>query len=749
GAHAGDVVLQGVHGAIRPLYEQQQLELQGHASGPLAGFLRYVTQSPIDGMLEHALAAATATGNGDLDLALALPLSHAQDSTLTGRLTLPGNDVRMVPGLPTLADTRARVDFTTHGVTVANASAHALGGELTFTGGTQPDGNLRFQAQGVATAEGLRRAVETPLYVRLASHLNGQAPYRLQLGIVKGLSEFTLDSGLEGLGVTLPAPLGKLPAAAWPLHVSTTLAADAAGKPRDTLRVVVGPGPQPVLQAEVLRDLSGPDPIPLRAAYAIGATLPAPQPGGVALVHATAVEGDTWWSFWKSLDDGAVGPAPVSPVPLGNPAVPAAGAVPGPDYWPASATLRADTLAIGGQRLTGVDLQLARSSARADETWRADITSTQAHGFVEYKPDTPTRNAHVYARLDRLVLDASAADTGAKNAASPSSAAQTASVPSLDIVVDDFELGAKKLGKLEVSATAQAGGRDWRLGRLAMTMPEAKFVGSGQWSGTPRRQMALDFDLTLVDSGEFLQRLAMGRVLKGGKGSLSGHVTWLGSPLSLDIPSLGGQLQIALDKGQFLKANAGAARLLGVLSLQSLPRRLLLDFRDVFSEGFAFDNVTGDARIEHGVATTNNLRMRGLSAAVLMEGDADLQAETQDLHVVVVPEINAGAASLAYAAINPVVGLGTFLAQLFLSHPLAKAGTREFHVTGPWADPKVEAIERKGAGDAARATEAPASAAEPDAPSGAASAAETSGETRETTNGATSAGGGAALPPAP
>jgi uncharacterized protein YhdP len=99
--------------------------------------------------------------------------------------------------------------------------------------------------------------------------------------------------------------------------------------------------------------------------------------------------------------------------------------------------------------------------------------------------------------------------------------------------------------------------------------------------------------------------------------------------------------------------------------------------------------------IQQGVARTNNLRMRGVQAAVLMEGSADLERETQDLRVVVVPEINAGTASLAYAAINPAIGLGTFLAQVFLRKPLTQAGTREFHVTGPWSDPKVERVERK------------------------------------------------------
>jgi uncharacterized protein YhdP len=84
-----------------------------------------------------------------------------------------------------------------------------------------------------------------------------------------------------------------------------------------------------------------------------------------------------------------------------------------------------------------------------------------------------------------------------------------------------------------------------------------------------------------------------------------------------------------------------------------------------------------------------------VNAAVLMEGKADLQKETQDLKVVVVPEINAGTASLVAAAINPAIGLGTFLAQLVLRQPLIRAATQEFHIDGAWADPHVTRIGRK------------------------------------------------------
>jgi uncharacterized protein YhdP len=130
------------------------------------------------------------------------------------------------------------------------------------------------------------------------------------------------------------------------------------------------------------------------------------------------------------------------------------------------------------------------------------------------------------------------------------------------------------------------------------------------------------------------------------------------------------------------------------LSLQSLPKRLTLDFRDVFSEGFAFDSIRASAQLRNGVVSTQDFKMRGVNATVLLEGQADLARETQNLRVLVLPEINAGGASVIYGLLaNPAIGIGTFLAQLVLREPLAKAFSYEYRVTGTWSDPLVERTE--------------------------------------------------------
>src|SRR4029453_7674695 len=96
---------------------------------------------------------------------------------------------------------------------------------------------------------------------------------------------------------------------------------------------------------------------------------------------------------------------------------------------------------------------------------------------------------------------------------------------------------------------------------------------AGASTASPRRA-AMSFTLALDDSGALLERLGMGRVVRGGKGSLTGDIAWPGSPFSPDYPKMTGQVKVSIDSGQFLKAGPGAARLLSVLSLQSLPRRL-------------------------------------------------------------------------------------------------------------------------------------------------------------------------------
>lgn len=676
-ARGGGVEWSKVQGGIRHLAEKATLNLEAAGRGPLAEMLRTVNTTPIGAWIGGALGASSASGAADLTLKLGVPLADLAATTAKGSLSLVNNDLRITPASPLLASASGRVDFSEQGFAVVGARARVFGGEVSFDGAMQGAGPARFTGQGTLSAGGLKRAAESGPYRAAAAALAGQAAYRMSLEFVHGQAQIELTSSLVGLAINAPAPLGKVAEAALPLRLQTRLEPTVEGQAaRDTLRVELGA----ILQAQYLRDLSGSEPRVLRGG--IGVLAPAPQPsqGVAANIVLKKLVTDTWEPWLEGLPGAGDG----------------ANAQGAAGYLPDTIALQVQELDSGSRRLT----HLTAGVSREVGLWRANLDADQLSGYVEYRPPRGSVAAgRVYARLARLALPKSDTEEVDKLLDQPPS-----SVPALDVVVEDFELRGMHLGRLEVEAVNRRRGdeREWQLAKFNLAMPEARLVARGRWGASAAagaRRAVMDFKLQLADSGALLDRLGMPKAIKGGKGELAGQVSWIGSPFALDYPTLSGQVQVAIAAGQFLKVEPGAARLLGVLSLQALPRRLSLDFRDLFQKGFAFDSIDGDVRIVQGVAQTNNLRMRGVQAAVLMEGSADIEHETQDLRVVVVPEINAGTAALAYAVINPAVGLGAFLAQTLLRKPLIAASTREFHVFGPWADPKVEAVKRKWTDD--------------------------------------------------
>lgn len=665
--------LSGVAGGIADLHHARVLQLDGNGRGAGADLLRFVRGSPLDEWLGHALSTTAAQGPVALKLGIGIPLDDTAQTTLKGQLQLGGVDLKLRPELPPLGGVRGRIDFDRRGLQLAGVTARLLGGDAGIEGGSQRDGSLRFSVQGQATAEGLRRATELGAVARLAQAASGQAAYRFQLAIPSGgQSELSVSSNLQGLALDLPAPGRKDADAALPLR----LLMSPTGPGRDELRLEVGTGPQPLLQAQLQRDISGASSQVLRGTLAVQDRLPALPASGVLMqVNVAALDLDAWQQRLGALAGGNGSPADADDAGL----------------LPSQVSLRSQALKVAGRQLGRASAVVARDGAN----WRVNIDAEQIAGRIDFKGVRGSQIDAVQARLSKLSLPRQEVESVTELIDPAKADAGNGPLPSLDIQVEDFELRGKRLGRLEVLAQAPAAARDWKLQKLELHSPEATLQASGRWGGeaAAARRTQLDWKLDVLDAGKLLERLGQGQVLRGGKGVLAGQVGWDGSPLAPHYPTMSGMLNVQLDTGTFLKAEPGVGRLLGVLSLQSLPRRLLLDFRDVFAEGFTFDGVTGDVKIAAGVARSDNIRIRGLQAAVLVEGSTDLAAETQKLRVVVVPEVSAGGASLAYAAINPAIALGAFLAQLILSRPVSAANTREFHITGSWDDPKVEKVE--------------------------------------------------------
>lgn len=664
------------------LADDLMLDIDGNAAGPLNEYLKYVAASPVLEWIGNFTEDARAGGNARLGLKLHIPLGHPHDTKVAGALQLLNDEVVLFPELPAVQAAVGRVEFTERGVNLAGVGGNFLGGPLSVTGGSQHDGSILVKLAGSATADGLRRAYAAPVMQRLAGHFSGGTRFTGQVLVRERAAQVTVDSSMSGVGMDFPAPLRKAPGDALPVHFAlTSLPSTDPNVARDELRLSVGS----TMSARYLRSKTGKGPWTV-VRGGIGVNNPAPEPdSGLTLnVSLRTLNVDQWTGLGAAL----AGPPSAARGRVSDS---------GPDLAqyvvPDVTAARANELIITDRKLDDVVV----GATHGKNVWQASINARQIEGYLTWNEAPGGAGlGKVTARLAALDIPESAASE-VKDLFEGEKGGAVTQIPALDVVAERFVLFNKELGRLELQAqnSLAAAGREWRINKLALDNADGELDATGRWVNREgRNSTTLNFKLGITDAGKLLDRLGFPETLRRGKGKMEGEVAWNGLPYALDTPSLSGKISLDVGAGQFLKKDPGAAKLLGVLSLQMLPRLLKLDFHDVFSEGLAFDGITANAVINRGVLKTDNLKMHGVAATVLMDGTADIANETTNLHVVVIPEFNLGTGPLVYAlAVNPVVGIGSFLAQLFLRAPVMKALTYQMQVTGPWKEPVVTKLD--------------------------------------------------------
>ena len=673
------------------LSREAALIIDGTATAPGQDMLHYLSMSPVLEWIGNFTQDTKISGYAKLKLHLDLPLFHILDAKVAGEVQLGGNDVVLIRDLPVLTQVSGRLDFNERGLSLNGLKGGFLGGAVAVVGGTQKDGVIRIKAEGQMAADGVRKAFPQAELHRLLTRIDGSSAYSAVIQVKNKHTEIWVDTSLQGMALRLPLPLLKTATDTMPLHfelINSALAANSGILEQNEMKLTLGSS----VNAHYVRQKET-ETTPWKVVSGgIGVNVAAPKPDSGLSVHLNLAsfnvdELQTLMPEKARATNGtnAVSKDAVAAIDLS------------PYLEPNQLAVNAVELTILGKKLN----QVVLGASRLKGIWQANIDSKQIAGYVSWD-NAEHGLGHVTARLGSLIIPESAAHDVADILQNQSIHTD---IPGLDVIADNIEIFGKKLGRLElqaqnVSDPTVVNGTQWQINKLSLLNPDAELTAQGKWinqlhvagtkSASDSSKTELTYHLELTNAGKLLDRFGYQHVINGGKGKLSGQVSWNGAPYSLDIPSLSGKILLDLQAGQFLKVEPGAAKLLAVLNLQALPRRLLLDFRDVFSDGFAFDGITGEAQIEKGVAKTDNLKMRSVSATVVLSGTADIAHETQDLHVVVVPEVNAGAASVVYGlAVNPVIGLGTFLAQLFLREPLMRAFTFEYQVTGSWKEPNV------------------------------------------------------------
>jgi uncharacterized protein (TIGR02099 family) len=619
------------------------LEIRGEAEGATADFLAFIESSPVDRMIDGFTHGMRATGRGYLQVAIDLPLHRVADAKLSGRYRLADNTLS-ARSMPRLEQLTGELTFDEKSVSISDATARVLGSPARFSVERDEAGGVRVRALGRVEAAVLRQQIGHPL----ANSLSGATDWRATVNLRGQRATVVVESDLVGLASSLPPPFGKPAQSALALRVERREAQPGV----DSLAFALGGNS---VSAQLLLDRAANR--VTRAEVVFNGAASTPQRDGVWLSgRLDRLDLDRWHRALPAEELAAPG----------EPALPLAGV-----------NVKLGELRVRSRTLGELDVE----AVKRDRAWQWTLNGRDVAGTMTWAGGGARR---LTARLSRLYLPAPTPDVGARDEGDT----KPPQLPALDVVADDFRMNERQFGRLALSASLQ--GQDWRIEQVELRSPEGVLSGSGVWTGSGARPATtrMDVKAEVSDIGRYFARLKMPQGVKGGSGRLEGQLSWGGPPLALDLPSLSGVLSLDVKKGQFVKLEPGIGKLIGVFSLQALPRRVTLDFADVFSQGFAFDRISATANIAQGVARTTDFRMMGSSARVEMRGEVDLVAETQRLEVKVNPSVSESIA-LGAAIVNPAVGLATLLAQKALQDPINKMVAFEYQVSGTWSDPIV------------------------------------------------------------
>jgi uncharacterized protein YhdP len=321
---------------------------------------------------------------------------------------------------------------------------------------------------------------------------------------------------------------------------------------------------------------------------------------------------------------------------------------------------------------------------------RASVAGREMQGNLTYRRTEGEGLARISAQFKQFTLpDALPYAQSTGNAAM---SLQASNLPSIDLQVDDLKFGSRSMGRLEIVAHGLPTGM--AIEQLNLTHPDSLIRMTGTWKDTGLGETRMKVSVDIKDAGQMLGRFGYANALRKGTASVEGEVTWPRSPADFTFEKLDGTLKLNAKNGQFLKIDSGAGKLLGIASLQSLPRRITLDFRDVFSEGFAFDEISSTMQLADGAVYTNDFLMKGPAATVKMSGVAKLRDESVKLRVKVIPKLSEGVAVAGALLGGPIAGVGALVAQKLLKDPIEEAISFEYLVDGSWDNPNVTKLAR-------------------------------------------------------
>jgi len=645
------------------------LELAADTSGPLSDVLRYLTEAPLIsrylGPSYELLSAPRGTGKVSFDLSLPLPASDAYE--LEASLAIADGELSVEGFPPHAMDLEGLLVLRDNLVTSESIQGTFLDGPFvaTVSAPERPGYRARLDVDGEVTAEAVLAAFSLPYQGLLAGQTlwNGNLYLPSHDRVPEEPILITVGSNLSGVALKFPEPFVKPPGDPTSLHFE--LAFMESGR----LDVLGNLGAANRFRAAFARS----DGVFRfeRGAVTFGGAEPSlPVREGIALSGNLSLLDISEWMAMSDETEIAS--------PLGN---------------LASVNVNVSDLKVFKQELGATQIRI---EPVADD-FAIDIDSEAVAGHIDL-PRVLKDRPLIRAQLSHLQLQPSRA-TGLGTV-------DPRRLPGLSIAIEDFAVGMRRFGSF--NALLQADPMGLRLVSFDSATENYSANGSGAWlSGEEGGETRLAFNLSTENVAGTLDELGYEPLIEGSGADLTASVHWPGGPSPDWMTHVSGDIGLHVEEGSLLDIDPGAGRVIGLMSIVALPRRLALDFRDVFNKGFAFDEISGDFVIVDGDAYTDNLKLSGPAAEIGIVGRTGLRDHDFHQQAVVTAEPSNMLPTVGGLIAGPGVAAALLIFTRIFKEPLKGIGRAAYCITGNWDAPVVDRLTAEQIGNAELCAELP------------------------------------------
>ncbi|MEL7451219.1 MAG: AsmA-like C-terminal region-containing protein, partial [Pseudomonadota bacterium] len=645
-----------------PEMRKSVLSINGSSSGSFGDLIRYLNESPIGEKVGPTLAKVEAGGEAAGDISLVLPIGRLNERTVNVDLTLSDAFVGLKGLRQQLTEVDGFVQYSNAGITGEGIVGKLLGSTVTLD--VAPEDSVAPEPAAmfgnVATVVTVRGSLDAIDLSRefpgsLARVLDGVTDYtaRARFPVRRpGRPDFfrvDVDSALTGMAIGLPAPLEKRGNASWQVRASAGFPAN------DRLELRIERDTSDIAQLAFRHDGEGWRLHRGAAAFG-GASVTLPEGRGIVLGGSVPFID---LSGWLNLGDGSES------------------GVRAEDYLLA-ADLKTESLRAFGQQFTEATLALDRS----EREWLVQVEADRIEGAIFVPFDTPSSDP-VTARLNRLWLLSESDRT--------SQQPDPRSLPALTLSIGDFRYDQMQFGSLE--ATTRRSEDGIVIDSLLTRADSFRTEGTGAWTmGEEGHRSQVELLFTSTNMLDTLARLDYEPTIDSEDAQVQFALNWPGPPGRNFLEQINGEVNVSVGAGQLQNVEPGAGRVFGLMSITELPRRLSLDFRDVFDSGFGFNAIRGDFTLNEGNAYTSNLVLDGPAAQVGIVGRAGIAARDYDQTAVVHASLGATLPIAGALAGGPAVGAALLIFSEVFKKPLQDMVRINYRITGSWDDPQVQRV---------------------------------------------------------